>query len=125
MRIPNILKLSWKIKGEHPLNLYPFDFIQADLVAGAVVELGGARGLVGGDRLGVLQGAAGLQVIDDAGGAEGVVVDAAAEARSPSTRRLIIRSTSLRFMGRSVSRLVLPGVDRKSGPFLSPAIPVG
>ena len=57
-----------------PLNHDPFDLIEADLVAGAVIELGGAGGLVGGDGLGVFDRAAVEQVGGDAGGAEGVAV---------------------------------------------------
>ncbi len=37
--------------------LYPLDLIEGDLVAGAVIEFGGAGGLMGGDGLGVFEGA--------------------------------------------------------------------
>ena len=57
-----------------PLNHNSLDFIEGDLVRGAVVELGGAGGLVGGDSLGVLDAAAVEQVGGDAGGPEGVAV---------------------------------------------------
>ena len=45
---------------ETALNPDPFDLVKRDFVAGAVVELGCARGLVCGHGLGILKGAAGL-----------------------------------------------------------------
>jgi len=45
---------------ETALNPDPFDLVKRDFVAGAVVELGCARGLVRGHGLGILEGAAGL-----------------------------------------------------------------
>ena len=64
----------WATGSRNPLNHDPFDLIEADLVSGAVVELGRARRLVGGDGLGVLDTAAVEQVGGDAGGPEGVAV---------------------------------------------------
>ncbi len=49
--------------------------VERDLVVGAVIELGGLRGFVVGDLLGLLDGAAVLEVGGDAGGPEGVVAD--------------------------------------------------
>src|SRR5260370_32321525 len=51
---------------ETALNPDPFDLVKRDFVAGAVVELGRARGLVRGHDLGIL-GAAGLEIGGDAG----------------------------------------------------------
>jgi hypothetical protein len=51
---------------ETALNPDPFDLVKRDFVAGAVVELGRARGLVRGHGLGIL-GAAGLEIGGDAG----------------------------------------------------------
>ena len=48
-------------------DLYPLDLIERDLVRRPVVEFGGSGGLVGGDGLGVFEGAAVLQVGGDAG----------------------------------------------------------
>ena len=42
-------------------NRNPLDLVEGDLVPGPVVELRGPRGLVGGDELGVLDGAAVLE----------------------------------------------------------------
>lgn len=50
-----------------------FDFVQADSIAGAVVEFRGADGIVSGDALGVLRGPAilpplsGLNMLDGTG----------------------------------------------------------
>src|ERR1039458_6663422 len=60
----------------------PLNFIQRDLVARAVVELGGSWRLVGGDRLGVLDRTSVLQVRGDAGGPEGVATGGSGESRS-------------------------------------------
>ncbi len=51
------------------------DFVEVDLVGGAVVELGCFRGLVVGDLLGMLNGAAAFEVSGDAGGPEGMTAD--------------------------------------------------
>jgi hypothetical protein len=51
------------------------DLVQRDFVAGAVVELGRARRLVSGYRLGVLDRAAIIQVRGDSGGTERVTAD--------------------------------------------------
>jgi hypothetical protein len=45
------------------LNHDPFHFTQGDLIAGAVVELGGLGAFVGGDLLGLLGGAAVFEVV--------------------------------------------------------------
>ena len=57
------------------LNCDPLDLVERDLVAGAVVELGGLGAGVVGDFLGLLERAAVLAVGGDAGGPEGVVAD--------------------------------------------------
>src|SRR5574337_793308 len=62
------------------LNCNPFDLIERDLVAGAVVELGRPWRLVGRDSLGVFDGAAVLQVGSDAGGPEGVAAGGRGES---------------------------------------------
>ena len=87
------------------LNRDPLHFVQRDVIAGTVVELGCARGFVSGDGLGVLDGAAVFQVGGDAGGPEGVT----ARGRRPasSERRLIMRNTSILVMGLSVRRRCL------------------
>ena len=59
------------------------DLIERDLIAGAVIELGRARGFARGDGLRVLERAAGLEIGGDARGAEGVA--AALLARMPSS----------------------------------------
>jgi len=51
------------------------NLIQADLIAGVVVEFGRLGRLMGRDLLGVLQGAPVEQVGSDAGGPEGVATD--------------------------------------------------
>jgi len=43
-------------------NRNPLDFIERDLIAGTVVELGGARAFVRSHQLGVFQRAAGLEI---------------------------------------------------------------
>ena len=53
----------------------PLNFIEGDLIAGSVIELGRLRRLVSGDLLRLLDGAAVLQVGGDAGGPEGVAAD--------------------------------------------------
>jgi hypothetical protein len=40
----------------------PFDLVERDFAAGAVVQLDCARGLVRGHGLGILKGAAGLEI---------------------------------------------------------------
>lgn len=55
-------------------------FIQRDFVTRAVVKLGGARGFMGSDGLGVFQRAAVEQEGCDAGGAKGVIADVRGQA---------------------------------------------
>jgi hypothetical protein len=62
---------SWVVVLDHD----PLDFIERNLVAGAVVELSRLRGFVSGDLLGMLDGAAVLQIGSDAGGPEGMATD--------------------------------------------------
>jgi hypothetical protein len=61
-----ILRTSFQLV----LDRDPLDFIERDLIAGTVIELGCARAFVGGHGLGVFQRAAGFQVGRDAGGPE-------------------------------------------------------
>jgi hypothetical protein len=51
------------------------DLVRRDLIRGAVVELGGARGFVRGDLLGVFERAAVFEVGGNAGRAEAVATD--------------------------------------------------
>ena len=57
------------------LNRNALDLIQRDRIVGAVIELGGARALMCGHRLRVLESAAGLEVGGDAGRAEDVAAE--------------------------------------------------
>src|ERR1700736_2813737 len=61
----------------------PFHFIERDLVAGAIVELGGARALMRRHRL--LLSAAGFKIGGDAGRAEGMAADPGARAELGGT----------------------------------------
>ena len=54
------------------LDRNPLHFIQCDLVTRAIVELGGARALMRGYELRVLQRAAVIEIGGDPGGPEGV-----------------------------------------------------
>jgi hypothetical protein len=56
-------------------NRNPLDLIERDFVAGAVVELGGARAFVRRHQLGVFEGAAGFEVGRYASCPEGVAAD--------------------------------------------------
>src|SRR5690348_15274723 len=56
-------------------NLDPLDLIERDLVAGAVVELGGARAFVRGHGLGVFESAAGFEIGGDASRAEHIAAE--------------------------------------------------
>ena len=78
------------------------DLVEVDLVAGAVVELGGFWGFVVGDLLGVLDGAAAFEVGSDAGRPEGVATVSSGKPAALA-RRLILRKASLRCIGRAVS----------------------
>jgi hypothetical protein len=59
----------------HRSNRDPLDFIECDLIAGAIVELGGARAFVRRHGLCGFQGAAGFEVGGDPGGPECVAAD--------------------------------------------------
>ena len=112
--------VKWPFFPPFPLNRNPLDLIEADLVGGAVVELGGAGRLVGGDGLGVLDTAAVEQVGGDAGGPEGGGSWPPRRARPRRTLRLTMRKTSTRLMRFS---LKLPSllIERHSGvPFSFP-----
>jgi hypothetical protein len=61
---------SCAASGPYWLDLYLLDLVECDLVAGAAVELGGARAFVRGHRLGVFERAAALEVGGNAGRAE-------------------------------------------------------
>src|SRR5215469_6911571 len=52
------------------LDFYSFDFIQRDLILGAIIELGGAGRLMRGDLLGMFERAAILQVCGNPGRAK-------------------------------------------------------
>src|SRR5215469_639585 len=52
------------------LEFYAFDFVQRDLILGAIIELGGTGRLMRGDLLGVLQGATILQIRGNSSGAK-------------------------------------------------------
>ena len=67
------------------LNPDPLDFIEVDLVAGAVIELGCLGAFVVGDPLGVLDGAAFFEVGGDAGGPEGMAADGFGQADGVGT----------------------------------------
>ena len=56
-------------------NRNPFDLIERDLVACAIIELRCARTFVRGHELGVFERAAGLKVGGNSSGAEGVAAD--------------------------------------------------
>ena len=62
------MSLRSAAKGRDLLNRNPLDLIEGDVIAGAVVELGGARAFVRRHELGVFQRAAGFEVGGDAGG---------------------------------------------------------
>ena len=57
------------------INRDPLHLVERYLIAGAIVELGGARTFVRGHGLGVLQRAAGFKISGDARGAEGMAAD--------------------------------------------------
>ena len=62
-----------------------FDFIQADGVAGTIIELRRASRFVSGDALGMFEGAAAEEVAGDAGGSESVATDASGDAGQSGT----------------------------------------
>src|SRR4051812_8572131 len=59
------------------------DFIEADFIAAAVVEVGGGGGGGGGGHRRFFERAAALEIGCDAGGPEGVIADPGAEACRP------------------------------------------
>ena len=61
-------------------NRNPLYFIERDLIAGPIVELGRPRAFMRGHRLGVLQCATGFQIGRYARGAEGMAADPAPRA---------------------------------------------
>src|ERR1700722_13031057 len=65
------------------LNLNLLDFVEAELVIGAVVKLGRAGRFVGGNLLSFLDGAAVFQVVRDSGGPEAVAGNAITQACCP------------------------------------------
>src|SRR4051812_1371922 len=67
---------SRKARHAPNLNYDPLDQIERDLVAAAVVKLGGLRAGVVGNLLGLFQGAAVRPECRDAGGAERMAADA-------------------------------------------------
>ena len=56
-------------------NRNPLDLVERNLIAGAIIELGGARAFVRRHGLSILQSAAGFKIGGDAGGAEGMAAD--------------------------------------------------
>ena len=58
-----------------PLDGYSFDLIERNFVAGAVIELGGARAFVRGHGLRVLERPAGLEIRGDPCGAKSMAAD--------------------------------------------------
>jgi hypothetical protein len=95
-------------------NLDPLYLVERDLIAGAVVELGGARAFVHGHGLGVFERVAGLEI-----GGEPV----ARNTWQPSlilkpasaVRLRTMRYASMRFIGLSVSTPVFPTAERNRG----------
>jgi hypothetical protein len=95
---PTIRARKEELRRERALAAYIWDLldlVERDLVAGAVVELGRARALVRGHRLGVFERAAALEVGGDAGCPEYV---AAEPFLNPAlaVRRRIMRYASTR-----------------------------
>ena len=68
-----------------PLNRDPLNLIERDLIAGAIVELGGARAFVRGHGLRVLERPAGLEIGRDARSAKSVTADFDAHAEIRGT----------------------------------------
>jgi hypothetical protein len=63
------------------LNPHFFLFIESRFVVAPVVELSGARGVVGGHVLRVLQCSVALEVVGNSSGAHGVIADAGLDGR--------------------------------------------
>jgi hypothetical protein len=66
----------------YPLNRDPLHLVERDLVAGAIVELGGARTFMRGHGLSIFYSAAGFEIGGDARGAEAVIADRCVNAGS-------------------------------------------
>ena len=100
------------------------DFIESDLIRGAVVQFCCPRGLVGGDLLGVLQEAAVAQVGRDPV-ARKVWQQTSAGRPATLARRLTIARTSRRSIRRPVSCLCRSMVRKRgvSGLVPNPALP--
>src|SRR5215472_4556445 len=64
------------------LQFYSFDFIQRDLILGAIVLLGGTGRLMRGDLLGVLQGATILQIRGNSGRAKSMTAGGVGQCSS-------------------------------------------
>ena len=97
------------------------DLIERNLVLGAVVQLGGTRRLMRRNLLGVFERAAVLHVSRNPGRAKCVTAGGVGQGgclRSP----LIMAKTSSRAIGFWVSLFPFR-IARKSGPFLSGAMP--
>jgi hypothetical protein len=71
------------------LNRNALDLIERDLIAGAVVELGGARAFMRGHSLGVFERAAGLEIGGDAGRAEHMAAELDLETGFGMRRRIM------------------------------------
>ena len=100
-----------------------FDFVERDFLVQAVVELGGAGGLVAGDARGDVEVTAVSQVLGDPVPRK---VWAQISRGRPVwwARRLIILRAVTRVIGRSRGRRFRPdGQGRKRGPRRSSAIP--
>jgi hypothetical protein len=104
------------------LNRNPLDLIKCNLVAGPVIELGGARTFVGSHGLRVFEGAAGFELGRDAGCSKRVIADLDLHAElaggAPDHAPGIDAC-----MASPVSSPVRPRAERKRGPLSSPAIP--
>ena len=94
------------------LNRDPLDLIKRDLIAGAIIELRGARAFVRRDGLRVLERPAVLEIGRDAGGAEGMAADPDAEA---DDRRRGAGSCARRRRGSSAFRSARRCGQRRSG----------
>jgi hypothetical protein len=68
-------------------NRDPLHLVERDLIAGTVIEFGGARTFMRGHGLGVLKSTASFQIGGDARGAEGMAADPGALGRVGPSRR--------------------------------------
>ena len=102
---PNAAPQVVSTNGERrPQNLILSISSRVMLIAGAVVEPRGLRGLVGGDGARILEGTAVGEVVGDAGGAEAVAVDGGRQPGPPDARRLTIWNTICLFIRAPLSR---------------------